>query len=196
MQFVIPYGTVLLILTDVNAMKIWKRFPLTTLLATILAALLFFPADAIANGDNPQKLIGEYVSVNQSTFDQQTTLCIDTVNSMANSDNACQLREKQCRFSGTLQTTSDGQNMIVDGKLYSFNIPELIAITFQTYRPDFKYPDVYEAWAGLTDDQYETLDLMGSRVEIDQGEVGSISPIAAIFMKTPETGDSRFNCNS
>jgi len=170
-------------------MNLWKRFPLAAVLATILAAVLFFPAEAMAATPNPQMLKGEYISVNQSTFSQQTTLCIDEVK--WDEDSNCQLGNEQCQFSGTLKTTPTdaGQYMTVEGKLYSFNIKDLIAITFQAYHSDLTYSDVYEAWAGLTNGEYKILDMIGSRVEINKGtgggkETGSICPMAGLFVKT------------
>ncbi|MDY6803408.1 MAG: hypothetical protein SXA11_06325 [Cyanobacteriota bacterium] len=165
-------------------MNIWKRFPLTALLATVLAALLFFPADAMA----AVPFAGVYTSVSQSTFKNVTKL-----NILKEDDEDANTFEGElivCNGEETRKTVYGFYHPMESNRLESKYL-----ISFSATSSDEK--NEYEAWAGISNDNLKILDLMGARAVIN-GEDGSICPTAALFVKTredPENNDD-FNCNS
>ena len=179
-------------------MNIWKRFPLTALLANILAALLFFPADAMAIEVSKVDLkrvpfTGVYTSVSQSTFKEVTKLNIEK-----------RAITKQFDFKGKLIVCSGTGTGGLDNPISIKTVKGFYnkenkergtehIITFSAIEDNGSY----EAWAGISNEELQVLDLMGARAAIDGNEEGSICPIAALFVKTGSAVNSNdFNCDS
>lgn len=184
-------------------MNIWKRFPLTALLANILAALLFFPADAMAiKGSTVDfkrvPFAGVYTSVSQSTFKEVTKLKIEKRALLKQFD----FKGKLIVCSGT--GTGELDNLISRKTVKGFYNKENKEnkekrtehiITFSAIGLDQDNGNYeYEAWAGISNEELQVLDLMGARAAIDGNEEGSIYPVAALFVKTGPAVGSNFNC--
>ena len=174
-------------------MNIWKRFPLTALLANILAALLFFPADAMAiegskvnfKGQVPFYFTGVYTSVSQSTFKEVTKMNLYITTKF-------NFQGKLIVCSGTGGLDNPISIKTVKGVYNNEEGTERI-ISFLAIEDNGSY----EAWAGISNEELQVLDLMGARAAIDGNEKGSICPIAALFVKTGSAVNSNdFNCDS
>ena len=168
-------------------MNIWKRFPLTALLANILAALLFFPADAMAiEGSKVNFKVpftsGVYTSVSQSTFKEVTKMVL-VITKPFN----FQGRLIVCSGTGGLDNPISIKTVI---GVYNNEIGTESIISFLAIEDNGSY----EAWAGISNEELQVLDLMGARAAIDGNEEGSIYPVAALFVKTGPAVGSNFNC--